>query len=52
MIDNELLSLIYQLLTCNGYALPYGTDSREVVKVGVQFDRESMTVGEYIVEKA
>ncbi|MBP5644508.1 MAG: ATP-binding protein [Bacteroidales bacterium] len=35
-----------------GYALPYGTDSRRVVKVGVQFDRDTMTVGEYIVEKA
>ena len=34
-----------------GYALPYGTDSRRVVKVGVQFDRDTMTVGEYIVEE-
>ncbi len=32
-----------------GYALPYQTEGRRVVKVGVQFDRETMTVGEYIV---
>ena len=34
-----------------GYALPYSTDRRKVVKVGVQFDRDTMTVGEYIVER-
>ena len=33
-----------------GYALPYSTDHRKVVKIGVQFDRDTMTVGEYIVE--
>lgn len=32
-----------------GYALPYQTEGREVVKVGVQFDRDTMTVGEYLV---
>ena len=31
-----------------GYALPYATDG-QVVKVGVQFDRDTMTVGEYLV---
>ena len=33
----------------NGYALPYETEGRAVVKVGVQFNRDTMTVGEYIV---
>ena len=32
-----------------GYALPYQTEGKPVVKVGVQFDRDTMTVGEYIV---
>lgn len=32
-----------------GYALPYQTEDREVVKVGVQFDRDTMTIGEYLV---
>ena len=32
-----------------GYALPYETEGRRVVKVGVQFDRDTMTVGEYVV---
>ena len=33
-----------------GYFLPYETDGKKVVKVGVQFDRETMTVGEWIME--
>ena len=32
-----------------GYFLPYETDGKKVVKVGVQFERETMTVGEWIV---
>ena len=32
-----------------GYATPYHTDGRKVVKVGVQFDRDTMTVGDYLV---
>jgi hypothetical protein len=36
-------------INSKGYALPYETDGRQVVKVGVQFDRETMTVGEYLV---
>jgi len=36
-------------INSKGYALPYETAGRSVVKVGVQFDRDSMTVGEYIV---
>ncbi len=34
----------------HGYALPYKTDGRQVVKVGMQFDRDTMTVGEYIID--
>jgi hypothetical protein len=36
-------------INSNGYALPYETEGCTVVKVGVQFDRETMTVGEYLV---
>jgi len=37
-------------INSRGYALPYPTDGRQVVKVGVQFDRDTMTVGEWLVE--
>ena len=37
-------------INSNGYALPYHTDGKKVVKVGVQFDRKTMTVGEYLVD--
>ncbi len=36
-------------INSKGYFLPYETEGRTVVKVGVQFDRETMTVGEYLV---
>ena len=36
-------------INSKGYALPYQTEDRKVVKVGVAFDRETMTVGEYLV---
>ena len=39
-------------INSRGYALPYATDGRRVVKVGVQFDRDTMTVGEYLVDGA
>ena len=32
-----------------GYFLPYETEGRQVVKVGVQFDRDTMTIGEWAV---
>ena len=32
-----------------GYATPYLSEGHKVVKVGAQFDRDTMTVGEYIV---
>ena len=37
-------------INSKGYALPYRTEGRKVVKVGVQFNRETMTVGEYKIE--
>ena len=37
-------------INSNNYALPYQTENRKVVKVGVSFDSETMTVGEWIVE--
>lgn len=39
-------------INSRGYALPFVTDDRRVVKVGVQFDRDTMTVGEYLTEIA
>ena len=36
-------------INSKGYALPYQSENRKVVKVGVAFDRETMTVGEYLV---
>ncbi len=36
-------------INSKGYFLPYETEGRTIVKVGVQFDRETMTVGEYRV---
>lgn len=36
-------------INSKGYALPYETEGRKVVKVGVQFNRDTMTMGEYIV---
>ena len=37
-------------INSKNYALPYYTEDRNVVKVGVAFERETMTVGEWIVE--
>ena len=37
-------------INSKNYALPYYTEGRNVVKVGVAFERETMTVGEWIVE--
>ena len=34
-----------------GYAKPYLTDGRRVVKVGVRFDAEKHTVDEWLVEE-
>ena len=37
-------------INSKGYALPYETEGRKVVKIGVAFERETMTVGDYLVE--
>ena len=37
-------------INSKNYALPYETDGHQVVKVGVAFERETMTVGEWKVE--
>lgn len=37
-------------INSKGYALPYQTGDRKVVKVGVQFHPETMTIGEYLIE--
>ena len=37
-------------INSRNYALPYHTEGCKVVKVGVAFERETMTVGEWIVE--
>ena len=34
-----------------GYALPYYTEGKSVVKIGIQFDREKMTIGDYLIER-
>ncbi len=36
-------------INSKNYALPYETEGRQVVKVGVAFERETMTVGDYKV---
>ena len=36
-------------INSKGYALPYQTDNRKVVKVGVRFNRETMTVEDYVI---
>ncbi len=38
-------------INSKGYALPYQTENRKVVKVGVLFNRETMTVEDYIVSQ-
>ena len=37
-------------INSKGYAIPYQTEGRRVMKVGVQFARDTMTVGEWVVE--
>ena len=38
-------------INSKGYFLPYQTEDRKVVKVGVQFDRDTMAVGEWKIER-
>lgn len=36
-------------INSKSYALPYQTEGRRVVKIGVQFNRETMTIEDYII---
>lgn len=38
-------------INSKGYAIPYQTDGRKVVKVGVKFDTETRTVEEWIIDE-
>ena len=38
-------------INSKGYALPYQTEGRKVVKVGMQFNRETMTIEDYQIER-
>ena len=38
-------------INSKGYALPYRSENRKVVKVGVQFNRDTMTVEDYLIEE-
>ena len=40
----------FEQINGKGYYLPYQTEGRRVVKVGVQFDRDTMTVGGYLTD--
>lgn len=37
-------------INSRGYAVPYQTDGRQVVKVGVSFDTDLRTIGEWLIE--
>ena len=49
LLSSSLKEALEQINSKN-YALSYETEGRNVVKVGVQFDRETMTVGEWKIE--
>ena len=38
-------------INSKGYALPYQAEGKNVVKIGVQFNRETMTIEDYLIEK-
>ena len=40
-----------QQINSKGYALPYHTQGRKLVKVGIQFNRDNMTVSDYVLEE-
>ena len=39
-------------INSKGYFVPFQTEGKRVVKVGIQFDRDTMTIGDYLVEEA
>jgi len=49
-IPNKEVRVALDQINSKGYALPYETEGSQVVKVGVAFDRDTMTVGEWKVQ--
>ena len=37
-------------INSRGYAVPYQTDGRQVVKVGISFDTDMRSIGEWLIE--
>lgn len=40
-----------QQINSKGYAAPYKNDGRQVVKVGVSFNKDTRTIDNWVVEK-
>jgi hypothetical protein len=38
-------------INSKGYALPFQTEGKNVVKIGIQFNRETMTIEDYLIER-
>ena len=38
-------------INSRGYAIPYQSDHRKIVKIGVNFDSTTRTIGEWIIEE-
>ena len=47
---NDTAAAALQQINDRGYARPYETDGRKVVKVGIRFSPETMTVEEWVIE--
>ena len=48
---NDTAATALQQINDRGYAAPYLTDGRKVVKVGIQFSPEQMTVSDWMIEE-
>ena len=46
---HETAQKALEQINTNGYALPYETDGRRVVRVGLHFDLDSRTIDEWVV---
>ena len=47
---NDTAATALQQINDRGYARPYETDGRKVVKIGIRFSPETMTVEEWVIE--
>ena len=47
---NDTAAAALQQICDRGYARPYETDGRKVVKIGIRFSPETMTVEEWVIE--